>query len=364
LVNTNIGSDVIVDDQGSTTEDGIVEVRKEVILDVKDPDGNAVGGVTVYGTDTDHGERIAANQYNNNSDYLADRVYTGTTDLSGGLSFTGDEGSILMSLWIVENASTNTLDSRGLTNDTSDDFKMNAIAYDKSISSINMNLKGLGQLTQEVFMLPDLSLTELTKATVDLYSTLDTAQEFYDYAKSYLVDNYLGESDVIVSRSGNEIDAGSYDIVLDDSAGSVFDLTGNTITIKTSEFVGDLVTTGTITFSNGATIDGAYTDTNGSFANVNVIVTVKNINGEPIEGARVYVEAGSGGPLTQGEVILNGTSNASGVVSTVVNYTADQLLQNGRVRKSSSSPYYKSASFVGTITNGGFEIELTLALDE
>lgn len=112
----------------------------------------------------------------------------------------------------------------------------------------------------------DTSLTETTKATVDAYTTLETPQKFYDYAKSYLVDNYAGEAATIVSRSGNEIDAGSYNVTIDATAASVFAFDGSTITIKASTYTGDMTTTGIITLANGATFIGTRTDANGTVA--------------------------------------------------------------------------------------------------
>jgi hypothetical protein len=61
-----------------------------------------------------------------------------------------------------------------------------------------------------------------------------------------------------VSRDGNTIDAGGYDVVVDASAGSVFAISGNTLTIKASTFVGNISTSGSATLSNGAKVIGTF----------------------------------------------------------------------------------------------------------
>lgn len=112
-------------------------------------------------------------------------------------------------------------------------------------------------------MADDLSITESDKLVVDAYTEIDTAAKFYDIAKAHLVDNYAGESATIVTRSGDEINTGSYDVIIDATATSAFAFDGTTITIKATEFIGSIRTTGTVTQSNGATIFGGYVDSTG-----------------------------------------------------------------------------------------------------
>jgi hypothetical protein len=105
-------------------------------------------------------------------------------------------------------------------------------------------------LEQQVVLFADVFLTESNKAIVDAYTTIDTPQKFYDRAKAYLVDNYAGETSTIVSREGNSIDAGSYNVVVDGNvtdAASAFAISGNTLTIKATRFVGNICTSGSTT---------------------------------------------------------------------------------------------------------------------
>ena len=116
-------------------------------------------------------------------------------------------------------------------------------------------------LEQQVVLFADVFLTESDKAIVDNYNVIETPEMLYDRAKAYLVDNYAGESNTLVSRDGNTIDAGSYDVVVDATASLVFAISGNTLTIKATKFVGNISTTGTTTLSNGAEVIGTFGST-------------------------------------------------------------------------------------------------------
>lgn len=70
------------------------------------------------------------------------------------------------------------------------------------------------------------------------------------------------------------------------------------------------------------------------------------------------------GTILATAVILNGTTNASGIIQdTQFNYTNDQPYR-GRIRKSSGSPNYRTANIVGTINSGGADQTVQLVLDE
>ena len=155
------------------------------------------------------------------------------------------------------------VDRRGNGNTDADEFTFKFCSYGHSLSSTTQSLKGLGELAVNWVLFDDQLITE-TKATADGNSEIDTPQKFYNRAKSYLVDNYAGETSTIVSREGNSIDAGSYDVVIDGNvtdATSAFAISGNTLTIKATRFVGNISTTGTTTLSNGAEVIGTFGST-------------------------------------------------------------------------------------------------------
>jgi len=67
-------------------------------------------------------------------------------------------------------------------------------------------------------------------------------------------------------------------------------------------------------------------------------VTVRDaVSSAAIQDARVYIEAAGGGDLAAGTVIMNTTTNASGVATSTFDYTNDQPI-TARVRKGTSSP--------------------------
>ena len=82
----------------------------------------------------------------------------------------------------------------------------------------------------------DGNITEKDKLIVDMYLEIDTSAKLYDRAASFLEDNLGIYLDFVVLKFGNLIDAGSYDVVIDATAFDAFDLTGNVITIKATEF--------------------------------------------------------------------------------------------------------------------------------
>lgn len=83
-----------------------------------------------------------------------------------------------------------------------------------------------------------------------------------------------------------------------------------------------------------------------------------------VQDARVYLEAGAGGPLPEFTVIMNTLTNASGISQDLAfAYSADQPV-TGRVRKGTTSPLYKTSPISGTITSLGLDVTSFLVGDE
>ncbi len=97
---------------------------------------------------------------------------------------------------------------------------------------------------------------------------------------------------------------------------------------------------------------------------VGVKVTAKDAaDSTAINGARVLLEADTGGPLAAGTDILSGTTNVSGVIEdTAFQYESDQPV-TGKIRKGTSAPYYKESTIVGTITSDGFDLTVLCVED-
>jgi len=149
------------------------------------------------------------------------------------------------------------VDRRGNGNTDADEFTFKFCSYGHSLSSTTQSLKGLGELVVNWVLFDDQLITD-TRAEVDGYTVINTPEKFYNKAKAYLVDNYAGETETIVSRSGNSIDAGNYNVVVDANASQVFSISGSTITIKATQFIGNINTGGTATTQNGAEVIGTF----------------------------------------------------------------------------------------------------------
>jgi hypothetical protein len=70
------------------------------------------------------------------------------------------------------------------------------------------------------------------------------------------------------------------------------------------------------------------------------------------------------GTITATTVILDGTTDSNGQVSTsTFNYAGAQPVL-GKVRKGTSAPLYKNAPLVGSITSAGYDVSAFLVPDE
>ena len=143
----------------------------------------------------------------------------------------------------------------------------------------------LSNASNTAILTPDANVGTITKNSAEGLADINNANEFYASAKWYWVhsDNFVTPS-MYISRAGNLIDAGAFDVDIDATAEFAFDLTGNKITISCPSFVGNMVTTGVITLVNGATFIGSRTDANGTVAPANA-VSITNI----VAGSRLQI---------------------------------------------------------------------------
>jgi len=373
--------------RGNTGQRGVVVVKKEVSFNIKDASGTAIEGVKLYlednpssfaknavflkskSKDTTNGytavgsSPITRGTPNANGDmvydYSTSEVYNKTSDASGDIAkfevLTGvqiheyntsdadaatvygmhihngrwrysssDLTQASYSDWDTSNfGNFYKVDRRSDSNTNADDFTFKFCSYGHSLSSSSQTLKGLGELSVSWVLFDDLTITESNKTTVDAYTEIENSAKFYDRAKSHLTDNYAGEGATIVARSGNEIDLGSYNLVIDATASSAFAISGTTITIKASTFTGDLTTTGTITLSNGASVLGQYTDANGT----NIILPWSVTNIEAGSTLQLYNVTKDAEVVNQ---VVTGTAGTK--VSANGTYTTSQISANDNIR--------------------------------
>lgn len=92
-------------------------------------------------------------------------------------------------------------------------------------------------------------------------------------------------------------------------------------------------------------------------------VTVKDINtGLVIEGARVLIEADTGGPLTAGTSIVNSLTNVSGQVTAEIDFTSSQPIV-GVVRRGSAVTFYKGTAVSAAVGSTGLALTVLLVPD-
>ena len=234
----------------ANTKGGFSKTTKNVNFSLQDASGSGLSTVSYYAVDVDNGSRINFNGF----DSTADIVYSGQ-----------NAGPTLAITPTVEFMAGQSFDIRVDSRTNADDtILFRFISYATNITSTSPVLIGLGDLNPVVINATDALVSESNRTTVDAYIELETPAKFYDRAKSYLTAIYAGEDSILITRSGNVIDAGAFDIVIDATAATAFALVGNTITIKASTFTGDITTTGTVTLSNGASFIGTIIDSSGT----------------------------------------------------------------------------------------------------
>ncbi len=244
------------------------------------------------------------------------------------------------------------------------------------------------------------------KITIDDAHTL---QELYDYCQYNIFNNpqksfpsgffntqdgitYYSEYDIIVdgvllTGQNKTLNLASGKDVTVLSVGSIKDLKilGD-LTWNTQITVENVDVTGTWYFDSNVnlsmtdcevnavdTVDGTETvvialydssvDTNNDTSNIEIRnpvwikVKVSNSDGDPISGARVYIKK-----VSDNTVIVNELTDSNGEVTESYNYTSDTDI-TGRIRKSSTSPYYKTYNLSGTITDSGYTVNAIMIED-
>jgi len=308
FINTKTGSSLAVArfTHGTNINNGgVVAVYKNIKFNVKDLSGNNLQGAKVYFSTYDDGNRVdVSSSFGAGFNFTATDIFSMTTDSSGNTP----TSKVLLA---AHTMATTTADDLNVSyysknGDTTDLYTVDYYKYGYIKSQLDVSMKDTGEKTQGFVSLPDLSISENTKTTVTAYATIETSAKFYDRAASYLEDNFNTIRAALVSKSGIEINAGAYNVTIDATASSAFNLSGNLITIKASSFAGDMTTTGIITLSNGATFIGTRTDANGTVSNSRLTLTGLQANSE----VRVY----DAGTTTE----LEGVENSGTTFTTTV----------------------------------------------
>jgi hypothetical protein len=86
--------------------------------------------------------------------------------------------------------------------------------------------------------IPDEGITETTLATVQAYTAIETTSKLYDYISAFQLTEAGLKLGAIVNRAGPLLQFGAYSGVVNQSAASVFNIAGNTITLKATGLAG------------------------------------------------------------------------------------------------------------------------------
>jgi len=244
--------------------DFVVELRKDILINTIDASGSPLPAVKFFSRDVNNGNRIDfwAGTPSTDTVYVTDRTYAFTTDALGigvdqdylsAVSVANNIGSAYN--YLANPQKPMLVDDRGEAGIA----KFAGIEYNKLITIVSVPLKYANKTTVTWTLFKDSAVIELDKSVTDAYTTLETPIKLYDRAKSFLYDNFAGEAEAIVGRSGSTIEAGPLDIVFDKTAVSTFAFNGSVLTAKLDMFSGGVTTTGKVTLKNGASVEnGTY----------------------------------------------------------------------------------------------------------
>jgi hypothetical protein len=349
LRNTDIGTaTAIITNTTASATSGKLNVlwQQTVNADLRDAVNNPItSDALIWLTETDDGDRFEA-VGRTGFGWASVQTYTQAVDGSGRASVPVRTG-----IGYVARGTPNVTLRSYFGKTQADNFQIYAIGYRYNIASGEHILRGVGGYTYTQPMVTDALISQTNRATVDAYATIDTPQQFYDRAKSWLVANYAGQTALLVTRTGNTLDAGARNVVIDATAAAAFVVAGNTITIKALAFTGNMVTTGTITLANGATFNGSRTDANGTITSA--AFTVSNL----VAGSRLLIRRTDTQAALFNQVVA-GTSFAYAYT-----HTADIPVEIV-VRKATGSPAYQEWRTTATLTASGGSATANQQLDE
>lgn len=317
---------------------GIVLVQQEFNPVIAVGSGPTVEGAKLYFTDYDNGGRVAYTRENYLTtpglafDTTTTKTYTGTLTSGGNLA---SNLEVVTAVVAVEAGNTNTglqpIDHRSKNNDATDEFEVFVASYGHGLTSFSAQLKGVETVTSGTTVFEDLLISESDRAVVDAYTALETPEKIYDRAKSNLVANYVGESQVDITRSGSSISA-PVDIAFDSTAVDVYSSSSSVRRIKTPLYTGSA--SSTVLLENGSLVAGGTFDrvvlVSGFTGTVDLanttIATLENRTGQnlTITGATVSSTVETSGTLT---VTNDMVVTFSGLTSDTSVYVASNVQQ-------------------------------------
>ena len=154
-----------------------------------------------------------------------------------------------------------------------------AFKYGFEISATSLDVSA--EITDFAVLTADAAITEANKALVDAYAEISSLDRLYDRARAWKVDNFgalfPAAATQLATAAGATLDLGALNLIVDPQAAQPFAVDQGTgaITIdpgagllaKTAQF-DRILTTGTVTFLNGASTDAIVTDAAGTLSSL------------------------------------------------------------------------------------------------
>ena len=281
-------------------------------------------------------------------------VFSGTTNASGTLDkpltvlyaelVEGNQGT----MWRRYTKGNSASDYNNNDNDVLD---IQFASYHHLLSQLEISMKEVGTLEVGNLLFADPAITESDAAVVAAYTQLDTPAKLYDYAKQWLVNNYSGQNQTLVSLEGDTLTS-DFSITLDPNAAAVFAFDGTQITVKASQFTGN-IEANSITTLSGARVLGLR---NGVFyAQDGDIISTEYAKVIADQDMSIVVD---GVTLPEVEVLGGATLNISGINNakqpTTITQTSGTILIDDDLVPSAN--YTETA---GVLTMSGTETDLT-----
>jgi hypothetical protein len=149
------------------------------------------------------------------------------------------------------------------------------VDYARSIVTGQIDVSN-GPFTGKAFMPIDSSITQSNQTTVAAYTSCETPQKAYDLSKLWMVNNYAGQTEPSISRTGNTI-ATTKNVVIDPTASAAYSENATTITLKATAFAGS-ITAPSVSLVNGASVSDNVIIIGNLVYNTNtdIVVTLTN----------------------------------------------------------------------------------------
>jgi len=104
-----------------------------------------------------------------------------------------------------------------------------------------------GLIWYQFIDVPDVGIVQPTLATVQAYTSVENADKFYDRTAAFRLTEQGIKLGQITTRNGTTIDVSApYSVVIDQSAASVYGISGDTITLKATGYANGSVYTNTV----------------------------------------------------------------------------------------------------------------------